>query len=40
MENNLKNAKGKLKEYKSLGYATVKSIEKDTIDTDIKLLQQ
>ena len=39
-ENNLKNAKGKLKEYKSLGYATVKSIEENTIDTNIKLLRQ
>ena len=40
MENNLKNAKGKLKEYKSLGYAVVKSIEEDTIDVSIELLQQ
>ena len=37
-ENNFKNAKGKFKEYKSLSYAVVKSIEKDTIDVDIELL--
>ena len=37
-ENNLKYAKGKLKKYKLLGYAAVKSIEKDTINLKIKLL--
>ena len=40
MENNLKNTKGKLKKYKSLSYATVKSIEEDTINVNIELLRQ
>ena len=39
-ENNLKNMKGKLKEYKSLDYAMVKSIEENTINVKIELLQQ
>ena len=39
-ENNLKNIKGKLKEYKSLSYAVVKSIEEDTINIEIELLRQ
>ena len=38
-ENNLKNTKGKLKKYKSLGYAAVKSMEEDTINVKIELLQ-
>ena len=40
MENNLKNAKGKLKKYKSLSYTAVKSIEEDAINADIELLRQ
>ena len=31
--------KGKLKKYKSLGYAVIKNIEKDTINLKIELLQ-
>ena len=39
MENNLKYAKGKFKEYKSLDYTAIKSIEEDTINIEIELLQ-
>ena len=38
MENNLKYAKGKLKKYKLLSYAAVKSIEEDNINFKIELL--
>lgn len=38
-ENNLKHAKSKLRDYKKLGYAAVKSIEYDTIDLEIEALQ-